>query len=152
MNEPRRAAAADRPSAEGYRYFLPITTRWMDNDVYGHLNNVTYYSYFDTVANHYLIRAGGLDIQNSHVIALVVESKCYYHEPLSYPDELHAGLRVDKLGNRAVTYGIAIFGPGQSLAAAHGYFVHVFVDRRTRKAVQIPARLREALERIGVTG
>jgi acyl-CoA thioester hydrolase len=137
-------------SDERYRYFLPITTRWMDNDVYGHINNVTYYSYFDTVANHYLIHEGGRDIHTASIIGLVVESKCSYRAPLAYPDRLRAGLRVDKLGNRSVTYGIGIFKEGESQAAAHGYFVHVFVDRQTRKAVAMPERLREALARITV--
>ncbi len=135
-------------TADRYRYFVPITTRWMDNDVYGHINNVTYYSYFDTVANHYLIHEGGLDILNSPVIGLVVESKCNYRAPLAYPDRLRAGLRVDKLGNRSVTYGIAIFKEGDEQPAAHGYFVHVFVDRQSRKAVPVPERLREALARL----
>lgn len=139
---------SDAETAKHYRYFLPITTRWMDNDAYGHINNVTYYSYFDTVANHYLIHEGGLDILASPVIGLVVESKCAYHAPLAYPDALRAGLRVDKLGNRSVTYGIGIFKQGEERAAAHGYFVHVFVDRHTRKAVAIPEHLRTALERL----
>jgi acyl-CoA thioester hydrolase len=141
---------SDAESAERYRYFLPITTRWMDNDVYGHINNVTYYSYFDTVANHFLIHEGGLDIHTGSVIGLVVESKCAYRAPLAYPDTLRAGLRVDKLGNRSVTYGIGIFKEGETQPAAHGYFVHVFVDRQTRKAVAMPERLREALARISV--
>ncbi|RKG81501.1 acyl-CoA thioesterase [Corallococcus exercitus] len=123
----------------------------MDNDVYGHINNVTYYSYFDTVANHYLIHEGGLDIHTSAVIGLVVESKCAYRAPLAYPDRLRAGLRVDTLGNRSVTYGIAIFKEGDEQAAAHGHFVHVFVDRQTRRAVAMPDRLREALKRLVVT-
>ena len=139
---------ADRESAGNYRYFLPIGTRWMDNDVYGHVNNVTYYSYFDTVANHYLITEGGLDIHTSPVIGLVVESQCSYHAPLAYPDGLRAGLRVDKLGNRSVTYGIAIFRADDDEAAAQGHFVHVFVDRENRRAVPIPDRLRAALDRI----
>ncbi len=137
-------------TADRYRYFLPITTRWMDNDVYGHINNVTYYSYFDTVANHYLIHEGGLDIHGGAIIGLVVESKCTYRAPLAYPDRLRAGLRVDKLGTRSVTYGIAIFKEGEEQPAAHGYFVHVFVDRESRKAVAMPERLREALARITV--
>ncbi|WP_171447748.1 acyl-CoA thioesterase [Corallococcus carmarthensis] len=141
---------SDRETADRYRYFLPITTRWMDNDAYGHINNVTYYSYFDTVANHYLIHEGGLDIHTGAVIGLVVESKCAYHAPLAYPDRLRAGLRVDRLGNRSVTYGIAIFKEGDEQAAAHGHFVHVFVDRQTRKAVAMPDRLREALARLVV--
>jgi acyl-CoA thioester hydrolase len=141
---------SEAETADRYRYFLPITTRWMDNDVYGHINNVTYYSYFDTVANHYLIHEGGLDIHGSSVIGLVVESRCAYRAPLAYPDRLRAGLRVDKLGNRSVTYGIAIFKEGEEQAAAHGHFVHVFVDRESRKAVAMPERLREALARITV--
>ncbi|HZI10115.1 MAG TPA: thioesterase family protein [Myxococcus sp.] len=142
---------SDAETAARYRYFVPITTRWMDNDVYGHINNVTYYSYFDTAANHYLIHEGGLDIVASPIIGLVVESKCSYRAPLAYPDRLRAGLRVDKLGNRSVTYGIGIFKEGENEAAAHGYFVHVFVDRQSRKAVAMPERMREALARIAVT-
>jgi acyl-CoA thioester hydrolase len=141
---------SEAETADRYRYFLPITTRWMDNDVYGHINNVTYYSYFDTVANHYLIHEGGLDILTSPIIGLVVESRCAYRAPLAYPERLRAGLRVDKLGNRSVTYGIAIFKEGEEQAAAHGHFVHVFVDRASRKAVTMPERLREALARITV--
>ena len=137
--------AAD-PVAGNYHYFLPITTRWMDNDVYGHVNNVTYYSYFDTVANHFLITEGGLDIHHSPVIALVVESQCSYRAPVAYPDRLRAGLRVDRLGNRSVTYGVAIFTDTDTEAVAHGQFVHVFVDRETRRAVAIPAQVRAALE------
>ncbi|WP_434391263.1 acyl-CoA thioesterase [Melittangium boletus] len=139
---------ADTETLDRYRYVLPITTRWMDNDAYGHINNVTYYSYFDTVANHYLIHEGGLDIHTGPVIGLVVESRCTYRAPLAYPDALRAGLRVDKLGNRSVTYGIAIFKEGESQAAAHGTFVHVFVDRHSRKATAMPERLRAALERL----
>ncbi|AFE10719.1 thioesterase Superfamily protein [Corallococcus coralloides DSM 2259] len=141
---------SDAETADRYRFFLPITTRWMDNDVYGHINNVTYYSYFDTVANHYLIHEGGLDIHTGEVIGLVVESKCAYRAPLAYPDRLRAGLCVDRLGNRSVTYGIAIFKEGEEQAAAHGHFVHVFVDRRTRRAVAMPDRLRDALAKLVV--
>ncbi|GAB4517768.1 MAG: thioesterase family protein [Haliangiales bacterium] len=133
-----------------YRYFAEISTRWMDNDVYGHINNVTYYSYFDSVANQYLIREGGLDIVHSDVIGLVVESGCSYHAPLSYPDPISAGLRVDKLGRSSVTYGICIFRRGQEVAAAHGHFVHVFVDRAERRPTPIPAPMRQALARIAV--
>jgi len=139
---------AARPSTAAYRHFVAITTRWMDNDVYGHVNNVTYYSYFDTAANSYLIGAGGLDIQTSPVIGVVVESACHYHAPVAYPATLRAGLRVDRLGKRAVTYGIAIFIDGDDAAIAHGHFVHVFVDRATRTATPIPARIRAALERL----
>jgi acyl-CoA thioester hydrolase len=141
---------APRPTAAAYRHFSPITTRWMDNDVYGHVNNVTYYSYFDTAANAYLIAEGGLDIHAAPVIALVVESACAYHAPVAYPTPLRAGLRVDRLGARAVTYGLAIFTEASDAAVAHGHFVHVFVDRATRTAVAIPASIRAALERIVV--
>ncbi|MCE9577706.1 MAG: acyl-CoA thioesterase [Deltaproteobacteria bacterium] len=135
---------ADRPRRTDYGFHAPITTRWSDNDIYGHINNVVYYSYFDTAANLVLIGAG-LDIANATVIGLVVESRCQYHAPLAYPTPLVAGVRVDKLGNRAVTYGIGIFAEGEDLAAAHGHFVHVFVDRATRAPVAIPERLRTAL-------
>ncbi|HUQ03778.1 MAG TPA: thioesterase family protein [Kofleriaceae bacterium] len=138
---------APRPTAAEYRHFVPITTRWMDNDVYGHVNNVTYYSYFDTAANAYLI-AAGLDIHTSPVIGLVVESACQYHAPVAYPAPLRAGLRVDRLGQRAVTYGLAIFGADDDHAVAHGHFVHVFVDRATRAPTPIPDHLRVALERL----
>ena len=136
--------------AADYRYFVPITTRWMDNDVYGHVNNVTYYSYFDTVANHFLIAEGGLDIHRSPVIALVVESGCSYRAPVAYPDQLRAGLRVDKLGNRSVTYGVAIFNEVDTEAVAHGHFVHVFVEREGRQSIPIPPAIREALSQIVV--
>jgi acyl-CoA thioester hydrolase len=122
----------------------------MDNDVYGHVNNVTYYSYFDTAANLYLIREGGLDLHAAPVIGVVVESQCHYHAAVAYPDALRAGVRVDRLGARSVTYGIAIFSEHGDDAAAHGHFVHVFVDRATRTPVAIPAPIRAALARIAV--
>lgn len=135
-----------RPSLAAYPFITAITTRWMDNDIYGHINNVAYYSFFDTAANQFLIERGGLDIASGTIIGLVVESKCEYHAALAYPQQLRAGVRVDKLGNRAVTYGIAIAADGDDRAAAHGHFVHVFVDRVTRTPVPIPAPLRSALE------
>jgi len=128
-----------------YRYFLPITTRWMDNDVYGHVNNVTYYSYFDTVANTYLIEHAGLDIHAGPVIGFVVSSSCDYLAPIAFPDKLAAGLRVDRLGRSSVQYGIGIFRQGEDRACAHGRFVHVFVDRQTQKSVTMPEHLRAAL-------
>jgi acyl-CoA thioester hydrolase len=112
------------------------------------VNNVAFYSFFDTAANQFLIERGGLDIAAGPVIGLVVESKCAYHAPLAYPQRLRAGVRVDNLGNRAVTYGIAIFSQLDERAAAHGHFVHVFVDRKTRTPAPIPAELRTALEAI----
>lgn len=135
-------------SIDQYPHIVPITTRWSDNDVYGHINNVVYYSYFDTAANHFLIHRGGLDIDNSPVIGVVVESKCNYHQALQFPENLRAGVRVDKLSDRAVTYGIGIFRENESEAAANGHFVHVFVDRESRRPVMIPDELREALNSI----
>jgi acyl-CoA thioester hydrolase len=138
----------ERPSLHEYPFQTSITTRWSDNDIYGHLNNVAYYSYFDSAVNLWLIREGGLDIARGDAIGLVVESRCEYHVPLAYPATLRAGVRVDRLGNRAVTYGVAIFSESEPRAAAHGHFVHVFVERATRMPVPIPPRLREALARL----
>ncbi len=131
-----------------YRHFLPIPTRWMDNDVYGHVNNVVYYSYFDTVINQYLIAEGGLDVAAGEVIGLCVESHCAYARPVAFPDVIDAGLRVAHLGTSSVRYEIGIFAQGHDEASASGWFVHVFVDRGTRKATPVPARMRAALERI----
>ena len=136
------------PDRTSYRFFYSLTTRWADNDVYGHINNVVYYSYFDSVANRYLIEEGGLNIGSSEVVGYVVSSGCEYHSPISYPEEIEAGLRVDKLGNSSVNYGIAIFRKGEPFAVAHGYFVHVFVDRDEQKAAPIPDNLRSALDKI----
>ncbi len=143
----------DVPKLADYLHVAEITTRWTDNDVYGHVNNAIYLQYFDSVANDYLINAGGLDILTSDVIGLVVESHCKYHAPIEYPSRLRVGLRVDKLGYRSVTYGLAVFGDaasGSDDAVAHGYFSHVFVDRGTRRPVNIPEGLRSALERLVV--
>jgi acyl-CoA thioester hydrolase len=137
-----------RPRIDDYPYVIDITTRWMDNDVYGHVNNVTYYSYFDTAANTFLIEQGGLDIHTADVIGLVVESACSYHAPVAFPDQLRAGVRVDKLGNRAVTYGIGIFTVDSDEAVANGHFVHVFVERELRRSTAIPEPIRAALESI----
>ena len=125
--------------------FRAIPTRWMDNDVYGHVNNVQYYSYFDTVVNGYLIDAGALDPATSAVIGLVVETQCRYFTPLSFPQTIDAGLRVARLGNSSVHYEIALFARGADLAAAQGHFVHVYVDRATRQPAALPAALRQAL-------
>ena len=131
-----------------YRYFTDITTRWMDNDIYGHVNNVVYYSYFDSVANKYLIEEGGLDIKNSQVVGFVVASNCQYTSPIAYPQAIEAGLRVNRLGNSSVEYGIGIFQQGSSVVSAMGTFTHVFVDRSTDKPVAIPASIRSALEAV----
>ena len=131
-----------------YPHHLAIPTRWMDNDVYGHVNNVVYYSYFDTVINTWLIERGGLDIVASPVIGLCVESRCSYLRPLSFPSTLSAGLRVARLGSSSVQYAIGIFAPDEDAAAAQGEFTHVFVDRAARRPTPIPPALRAALERL----
>lgn len=136
------------PGRADYKVFYPITTRWSDNDIYGHVNNVTYYSYFDTAANRYLIEEGGLDINDGRIVGFVVKSGCEYHSPITYPEAVEAGVRVDRLGNSSVQYGIAIFRQGEEQAAAHGHFVHVFVEREHNKSVPIPGGLRAALERL----
>jgi acyl-CoA thioester hydrolase len=130
----------------GYPHAQRITTRWMDNDAYGHVNNVVYYSYFDTVVNTLLIRSGALDIEKSPVIGLVVETRCEYFAPLTYPEEVTAGLRVAHLGRSSVKYEIALFGEGAETAAAQGHFVHVYVDRATRKPTELPSALRAVLQ------
>lgn len=129
----------------------PITTRWMDNDIYGHVNNVTYYSYFDTTINRYLIEAGGLDINNAPVVGYVVSSNCQFSKPVAYPDALEAGLRVVKIGNSSVTYELGLFKNGDTGPAALGQVVHVFVDREQNRSVAIPEKIRAALERILVS-
>ena len=133
-----------------YPHFLSIQTRWSDNDIYGHVNNVTYYSYFDTVVNCFLIDRGGLDIETDSVIGVAVETMCKFNKPLAFPEVLEAGLRVGKLGNSSVRYEIGIFQEGAAEAAAMGHFIHVFVDRATGKPAPIPNAIRSALERIKV--
>jgi acyl-CoA thioester hydrolase len=142
---------ADPPATrDRFRHFIPIPTRWMDNDVYGHVNNVVYYSYFDTVINRYLIDAGGLDIARDAAIGLCVESHCRYVRPVAFPTDLDAGMRVEHLGRSSVRYGLGIFARGEATASAEGSFVHVFVDRATGKATPIPERLRQALTAISL--
>ena len=128
-----------------YPHFLAIPTRWMDNDIYGHVNNVAYYSYFDTVVNEHLIREGGLDIRAGAAMGLVVETRCLFHRPLSFPQIIDAGLRVAKLGNSSVTYDIGLFERGADAPSATGYFVHVWVERSTRRPTPVPAAIRAAL-------
>jgi acyl-CoA thioester hydrolase len=140
-----------RPEPEqrtAYPYFRRIPTRWMDNDVYGHVNNVVYYSYFDTVVNAFLVHEGGLDIEAGTVIGLCVESQCRYLSPVAFPELLDAGLRVAKIGRSSVRYEVGIFRLGERSAAAQGHFVHVFVDRTTRRPADLPARMRNALTRL----
>ena len=131
-----------------YKHFLPLQTRWADNDIYGHVNNVAYYGYFDTIVNEYLIGAGLLDIHNGEVIGLVVETGCNYFAPLEFPQKLDGALRVAKIGNSSVRYELAIFKPGENAPAAEGHFVHVYVDRETRRPVTLPDGFRRALEKL----
>jgi acyl-CoA thioester hydrolase len=132
-------------SRDDYLHASVISTRWMDNDAYGHVNNVVYYSYFDTVVNAWLIRQGLLDVEAGAVIGLVVETGCHYFEPLTYPEAVTAAMRVAHIGNSSVRYEIALFGEGRDGAAAQGHFVHVYVDRRTRRPTPLPAAWRAAL-------
>jgi acyl-CoA thioester hydrolase len=129
-----------------YRAFRPITTRWMDNDVYGHVNNVVYYSWFDTAVNTHLIEQGALDIHHGEVIGLVVETQCNYFAPLAFPQTIHAGIRVARLGTSSVRYEVGLFAEGADTCAARGHFVHVYVDRITRRPVPLPVALKTVLE------
>lgn len=131
-----------------YKSLSKLTTRWMDNDVYGHVNNALYYAFFDTAINQYLIAEGGLDINAGGVIAYAAESQCQYLQPIAFPETILVGLRVGKLGNSSVRYELAIFKEGVESAAAAGYFVHVFVDRATQRPVPIPDPIRAALARL----
>jgi acyl-CoA thioester hydrolase len=149
MPGPPTIASATRAD---YRSFLAIPTRWMDNDAYGHVNNVTYYSYFDTVVNEHLINVGGLDIVNDPIIGYVVETQCIYRKPLSFPEAIDAGMRVVKLGTSSVIYEIGIFRRGDDDAAAMGRFVHVWVDRATQRSAPIPPKIRAALEPLVIPG
>jgi acyl-CoA thioester hydrolase len=128
-----------------YRHLTSIDTRWMDNDAYGHVNNVTYYSYFDTAVNRWLIERGLLDVQQNDVFGVVVETGCQFHASLTFPDRVTAGLRVAHLGTSSVRYEIGLFRNAEPMAAATGHFVHVYVDRLTRRPVAIPAPIRAAL-------
>lgn len=143
MNDELKARTRD-----DYPHVLPIPTRWMDNDVYGHVNNVVYYSYFDTVVNEYLIREGGLDIHESRVIGLAVETRCNFFSSLAFPETVDAGLGVSHLGNSSVRYEIGLFSENRNTVAAAGEFVHVFVERASNSPVPIPSAIRQALERL----
>jgi acyl-CoA thioester hydrolase len=140
MNRPVPTKRADYP------HFLSINTRWSDNDLYGHVNNVVYYSYFDTVVNEYLIRHGALDLEAGKTIGLVVETHCSYFASLAFPERIDAGLRVIRLGTTSVRYEVGIFSAGSGQAAAQGHFVHVYVDRDTRRPVPLPEALVAALK------
>ena len=134
----------------GFKHFRTIPTRWMDNDLYGHVNNVVYYSYFDTLINRYLMDPGGLDPYEGKVIGIAVETMCRFHKSFAYPEDIEAGLRVGKLGSSSVRYEIGLFGAGENEARADGHFVHVFVDRATMRPVPILPEMRAALEQLRV--
>ena len=142
MARPEPHALADYPHTQA------VTTRWMDNDAYGHVNNVVYYSYFDTIVNAWLIAKGLLDVEKGNPIGLVVETGCHYFEPLTYPETVTAAMRVAHVGNSSVRYEIALFGEGRTRAAAQGHFVHVYVDRETRRPAPLPSEWRAVFETI----
>ena len=137
-------------SRAAYKHLMRIGTRWKDNDIYGHVNNVEYYSYFDTVINAYLINCGALDIHHGAVIGLCAESHCKFLDSLAFPQSVDAGLRVAHLGKSSVRYEIGLFAEGKETCAAQGWFVHVFVDRVTRKSTPLPDALRSALAALNV--
>lgn len=129
-----------------YKVFRSIGTRWMDNDAYGHVNNVVYYSWFDTAVNAYLIEQGVLDIHQGETIGLVIETQCNYFSPLAFPQTVEAGIRVSRLGGSSVRYEVGLFAAGEALTAARGHFVHVYVDKVNRRPQPLPAPLKTVLE------
>lgn len=141
------AAARPQPQERGaYQAFKTITTRWSDNDVYGHVNNVVYYSWFDTAVNSHLIEQGALDIEHGETLGLVIETQCNYFAPLAFPQTVEAGIRVARVGSSSVRYEVGLFAQGEALTAAAGHFIHVYVDRATRRPCALPARLLEVLQ------
>lgn len=145
LENPKVLVRADFP------HLLAIPTRWMDNDVYGHVNNVVYYAWFDTVINRYLIDEGGLDIHQGAVVGMAVETQCKFFSSLAFPETIEAGLRVGNLGNSSVRYEVGLFGENETHIAAFGHFVHVFVDRTSQTPVPIPETIRTALDKLAGT-
>ncbi len=143
---------AEAPKRSAYRVFRAIATRWADNDIYGHINNVEYYAFFDTIVNGHLIERGVLELHGGGAVGFVVETKCSYFAPLAFPDRLEGGLRADRIGASSARYGIAIFREGARTAAAAGHFIHVYVDRETRRPVPLPQDLRAELEALVLPG
>ncbi len=138
-----------KPQAEprtAYRVFRSISTRWMDNDAYGHVNNVVHYSWFDTAVNAYLIEQGVLDIAHGATIGLVIETQCNYFSPLTFPQTVEAGIRVARLGSSSVRYEVGLFAQGAALTAAKGHFIHVYVDKQSRRPTPLPHNLKTVLE------
>ena len=145
MSEATPAKPQPEPRS-GYKAFRRISTRWMDNDAYGHVNNVVYYSWFDTVVNAHLIEQGVLDIHQGETIGLVIETQCNYFASLAFPQGVEAGLRVAHMGTSSVRYEVGLFAEGAPLTAAKGHFIHVYVDRATRRPTELPADLKKVLE------
>ncbi|PAP74996.1 acyl-CoA thioesterase [Rubrivirga marina] len=146
--------AASRPSPpdrSAYRAFVPITTRWHDNDVYGHVNNVVYYSFFDTAVNRWLIDAGLLDVETAETIGLVVRTECDYFAPVAFPQSVEAGVAVERLGTSSVTYRVGIFADSDDAARAAGRFTHVYVGRQSRRPAPLPDAWRTALDELLVS-
>lgn len=140
---------ANRPSAwprSEFKAFVPITTRWADNDVYGHVNNVVYYAWFDTAVNEHLIVQGALDIHAGSTIGLVVETQCYYFSPIAFPQKVTAGIRVAHIGKSSVRYEVGLFADDEPVTAARGHFVHVYVDRTKRRPIELPMVLQSVLK------
>jgi acyl-CoA thioester hydrolase len=135
-----------------FRHFISLTTRWMDNDIYGHVNNVHYYSYFDTAVNRFLIEQGVLDIHKGETVGFVVDTGCSYFSPLAFPDTVHVGLRVDRIGRSSVRYELGLFRNNEERASAAGHLVHVYVDRHAGRSAPIPEAARRALESIAIPG
>ena len=151
LRDPTAIAAPDRPQPlprAAYRRFVPLTTRWLDNDAYGHLNNVVYYGLFDTAVNGLLIEADALDIALGPVIGYVVETHCNYFAPLAFPQQLEAGVRVGRVGGSSVRYEIGIFAAGAAETAARGHFIHVYVDRATERPVALPDSLMQVVKEL----
>lgn len=147
MTKPSEIKSQPEPRTN-YRVFRSIDTRWMDNDVYGHVNNVVYYSWFDTAVNTHLIEQGVLDIHQGQTIGLVVETHCNYFSPLAFPQIVEAGIRVARLGNSSVRYEVGLFAKGEPLTAAKGHFIHVYVDSQTRRPTPLPANFKYVLEQL----
>lgn len=135
-----------KPQRSEFFYFQKTTTRWMDNDIYGHVNNVQYYSFFDTVVNQFLIERGELDIHKGDTIGFVVHSQCNYYQPIQYPETIDIGMRANHIGNSSVEYGVAIFQAEKNESCAYGTFTHVFVNRASQRPTQLPEKLRLALK------
>jgi len=147
MPEPSGPSAKPQPEPRSaYRAFRTIATRWMDNDAYGHVNNVVYYSWFDTVVNAHLIEQGALDIHEGETIGLVVETQCNYFSSVQFPQTIEAGLRVARIGGSSVRYEVGIFVQGEPMTAARGHFIHVYVDKASRRPTCLPAKLKSVLE------